>query len=134
VIATVKQSETLAAAKAAPQVKELAAAVRAGATGEIKVAGGMTATVRQAGDALVVTTQPARGELRASWCTYAVTGAIWGLGAAVITAAVAIALLTPGVDVITLAGITLSVAEWGAIAAVAGSFSAIYNLVAAWVC
>lgn len=145
-VVTVKQGETLAAAMADPQIRRLAAAVRHGATVEIKTANGAITSVKEVGDTLVTTTAGARAANSAavtpgghrvqphSWCTWAVTGAIWGLGAAALTTIIAIALLTPGVDVITIVGVTLSIGEWSAIAAVMGSFSAVYNLVAAWVC
>lgn len=145
VIVSVHQHETAAQAKANPQVKELAAAVRAGRTAEIKAPDGRTISLRLVGHKLVVnsfstsstavTTPSAAHQMHPhSWCTWAVAGAIWGLGAATLTTIIAVALLTPGVDVITIVGVTLTIGEWSAIAAVMGSFSAVYNLVAAWVC
>ncbi len=135
---------TGAAATARPQIQAAAAALRAGETVQVKVSGGVTESLQVRSGTLQVTRDAATAAGAAGTratkvspkdvCATVVTGAIIGLGAAALGAIIAIALLTPGVDVITIVGVTLTIGEWSAIAAVMSSVSAVYALVSAWVC
>jgi hypothetical protein len=119
---------TASAAQAYPQTGGLAAT----AVGKITV--GPPVAAAHADGMAVVTTSAVREEDPADdLCAPAVAAAIYGLGAAALTAAVAAAVASGAAEV-TIIGYTLTTDQWGEIAAAIGSFSAVEDLVQEYIC